>query len=76
MATATAETKPKAAKAIVTSKLTADGVKNTLAKGIHDRMKRMSGDIALLAKVPEWKDKADAASKALTELINVTRPSE
>ncbi len=72
MATAT-ETKPKAAKAIVTTKIAADGVVHVLAKSAHDQLDRAYELVALLAKVPEWHEVAEAAMEPLGKVIDLTR---
>lgn len=77
MAAATAtETKPKAAKAVVTTKVTAAGVVNELAKSSHAQLDRAYELVHLLCNVPAWAEKANAALESLGELVDVTRPKD
>lgn len=73
MATAT-EAKPKAPKAIVTTKVTSDGVVNELAKSSFGQLDRTYELVHLLCNVPAWAEKANAALGSLGELLDATRP--
>ena len=59
------------AKAIVTSKLMADGTMKTVAsKLIANRLSQACADCRALSKVPTLTAKADAALKAVDELLD------
>jgi hypothetical protein len=67
MATAT-EGKPKSARTIVSTKVTADGVKTVLSKSASDTIGRAMELCSMLRNVGTLVDKADAAHAALDDL--------
>lgn len=73
MPATTAEPKTKKPKAIVTTRVTSDGVKNELAKSSWSQLDRTYELVHLLCNVPQWADKANTALEALGELVEATR---
>jgi type IV secretory pathway protease TraF len=67
MATATMS-KPKAARTIVSTKITVDGVQTTLSKSAGDTIGRAMDLCSQLRNVPTLTEKADAAHAALDTL--------
>lgn len=68
MATAT-ETKPKAARTIVTTRITTSGVKAVLAKSALDQLERAMELCGTLEHVPQFAEQAKAAREALDVLV-------
>jgi hypothetical protein len=69
MTMTTAVAKPKAARSIVTTKLTAEGVKTALSKSASDQLERSAELCSHLEELPQFKELAHAAGFALTELL-------